>query len=303
MSIKVAVRHKTEYRFDRPVSLSPHTLRLRPAPHSRTRIEAYSLEVEPEGHFLNWVQDPYNNYLARLVFPDKTRRLSIDVEVIADMVALNPFDYFLEDDATEFPFSYDDELGQDLAPYLVIDEEGPLLRKWLSGIPRKKQPTNDFPRCRQSAPGTRRRIHRTPRARRADLRGNARRRARILPRQRLATGADHAPHWGLPAASSRVTWCSSPPTRRRSTAPPAPPRIFSDLHAWTKVYLPGWPAGSGSTRPQACSPQRAISPLAARRHYLHAARSKAAPTLARLRFEYSNTVARIFEDPRVSQAL
>ncbi|WP_239649837.1 transglutaminase N-terminal domain-containing protein [Methylocucumis oryzae] len=94
MSIKVAIRHKTIYHFDKAVALSPHVFRLRPAVHSRTPIKGYSLRIEPEEHFINWQQDPFGNILARVVFPKKTRLLSVDVEVIADMTTINPFDFF-----------------------------------------------------------------------------------------------------------------------------------------------------------------------------------------------------------------
>jgi transglutaminase-like putative cysteine protease len=120
MSIRVAINHVTEYHFDRAVSLTAHTIRLRPAAHSRTPIKAYSLKVSPENHFINWQQDPFGNFLARLVFPEKSDYLRIEVEVIADMTVINPFDFFLEESVERFPFKYDPILKKDLKPYLKI---------------------------------------------------------------------------------------------------------------------------------------------------------------------------------------
>jgi transglutaminase-like putative cysteine protease len=122
MSLKVAISHKTKYKFDRSVSLSPHIFRLRPAPHSRTAIEGYSLKITPEEHFINWQQDPFGNYQARVVFPEKTKELSVEVEVIARMEVINPFDFFVEEYAEKFPFRYDDILAKELVPYLEARE-------------------------------------------------------------------------------------------------------------------------------------------------------------------------------------
>src|SRR5579863_6679071 len=107
VSIHVALNHVTRYRYDRAVALGPQQVRLRPAPHCRTRILSYSLRVEPAKHFINWQQDPQGNYLARLVFPDPTRELRIEVDLIAEMAVLNPFDFFLAPYAEQVPFAYE----------------------------------------------------------------------------------------------------------------------------------------------------------------------------------------------------
>ena len=139
MSINVALRHRTHYQYDREILLGPQSIRLRPAPHCRTRILAYSLKVLPATHFINWQQDPQSNYVARLVFPEPTRELCIDVEVIAEMSVINPFDFFLEPYAEGFPFEYDERQQDELAPYLRKDELTPRFERYLGGIPRDKK--------------------------------------------------------------------------------------------------------------------------------------------------------------------
>ena len=125
MGIKVGLEHRTSYTFDRLVEVHPHVVRLRPAPHSRTPIEAYSLQVEPADHFVNWQQDAFGNFLARLVFPTRTRELTITVGLIADLKVINPFDFFIEDFAETWPFQYPKALLEDLKPYLrPVDEDG-----------------------------------------------------------------------------------------------------------------------------------------------------------------------------------
>lgn len=144
MTIRVALQHNTYYKFDRMVNLSPHVVRLRPAPHSRTPITSYSLKVKPETHFINWQQDAFGNYLARLVFPDKTKEFSVEVEVIADMTVINPFDFFLEEYAEKFPFEYEDQQKKELLPYLEAKDYGPKFAELVKGVSLKSRPTNDF---------------------------------------------------------------------------------------------------------------------------------------------------------------
>ena len=126
MSIHVALNHVTHYRYDRLVALGPQIVRLRPAPHCRTRIISYSLKVEPGNHFINWQQDPEANYLGRFVFAEKTREFRVEVDLVAEMAVLNPFDFFLEPHAETFPFGYEGSEKRDLAPYLVMFRGEPL---------------------------------------------------------------------------------------------------------------------------------------------------------------------------------
>src|ERR1022692_1272411 len=125
MAIHVALHHQTVYRYDRRVSLGPQVVRLRPAPHCRTPILAYSLRVLPREQFLNWQQDPFGNYQARLVFPKKSAELAVEVDVVADMTVIDPFDFFVESSAEHYPVVYGDALRRELAQYLQVGREGP----------------------------------------------------------------------------------------------------------------------------------------------------------------------------------
>src|SRR6185295_7970353 len=142
MSIHVALHHRTTYRYDRLVTLGPQSVRLRPAPHCRSRILSYSLKVLPDPHFLNWQQDPQSNYIARLVFPERTTSLSIEVDLVAEMGAVNPFDFFLEPHAEKWPFDYDASLAEDLAPYKRTLPSTPLLDAFVESISRAPRATN-----------------------------------------------------------------------------------------------------------------------------------------------------------------
>ena len=144
MSIQVALHHRTTYSYDRLVALGPQVVRLRPAPHSRTPVLSYSLKVSPAEHFINWQQDPQGNHLARLVFPEKTRKFEVTVDLVADMSVINPFDFFLESSAETWPFAYDASLAEEIAPFRKLEPLGPRLSAWLAKVDRKEQRTIDF---------------------------------------------------------------------------------------------------------------------------------------------------------------
>ena len=143
--MKIGLEHRTTYRFDRPIAIGPHVIRLRPAPYSRTPFEAYSLTISPREHFVNWQQDPFGNYLARVVFPSKADELDFTVGLVADMSVINPFDFFIEDYAETYPFRYPDDLAADLKPYLDIplSARGPIFDEW--AIDNARSPSGEQP--------------------------------------------------------------------------------------------------------------------------------------------------------------
>lgn len=300
MSIKVAISHKTKYKFDRSVSLSPHTFRLRPAPHSRTPIEGYSLKILPKNHFINWQQDPFGNYQARVVFPDKTTELSIEVEVIAKMQVINPFDFFVEDYAEQFPFQYDPLLKNELTPYLEAREAGPQLMAWMAqnkittGIKtvdylvylNQKIYSDLFYNVRMET-GVQ-----TCEETLAKRSGSCRDSAWLLV-QALR-------HSGIAARFVSGYLVQLAPDVKSLDGPSGPEKDFTDLHAWAEAYVPGagWIgldatsglfAGEGHI-PLSCTPD-----------YASAAPVTGATDVCEVTFEFDNQVYRIHEDPRVTK--
>ena len=299
MAIRVALRHVTAYRYERPVALSPHVVRLRPAPHCRTAIEAYSLKIAPPQHFINWQQDPFGNYLARLVFPERAAELKIEVGLVADMTVINPFDFFLDEDAEHYPFAYSEQVAQELTPYFEIKERGPRLLDWLAGVDRRKQRTvpflvelnqrlqRDIGYTIRMEPGIQ-----TCEETFAKAIGSCRDTGWLL--------VQILRHLGLAARFASGYLIQLTADVKALDGPAGPSADFTDLHAWAEAYVPGagWVgldptsglfAGEGHI-PLACTPDP----------------SSAAPItglaeVARVDFSFSNEVQRIHEDPRVTK--
>jgi len=299
MSLKVVLSHKTHYEFDKPINLSPHIIRLRPAPHSRTPIEAYSLKIKPDNHFINWQQDPFGNYLARIVFPEKTTELSIDVEVLAELVSINPFDYFVEESAEQFPFSYSKAMEKELSLYLEVTENGKKLKAFVDSIDLTPRPLNDFlvglnTKINQHLNYTLR------------MEPGVQTCAQTL-KSKLGSCRDFAwlfvqvfRHLGLAARFVSGYLVQLAADVKSLDGPSGPAEDFTDLHAWTEVYIPGagWIgldstsglfAGEGHI-PLACTP----SPESA-------APVEGGMDKCEVEFTYSNTVTRVFESPRVTK--
>jgi transglutaminase-like putative cysteine protease len=238
MTIEVALHHRTHYRYDRLVSLGPQVVRLRPAPHARTPILSYSLKVEPADHFINWQQDPHGNWQARLVFPEKTRELLIEVDLLADLSVTNPFDFFLEPSAEQYPFEYEPALAEELAAFRETEPAGPLLREWLAGIDRAPTPTTDFlvdlnRRLQQEVAYI---VRLEPGVQACDetlalRRGSCRDTAWLL--------VQIFRHLGLAARFVSGYLIQLRPDVKPLDGPPGPDHDFTDLHAWAEAYLPG----------------------------------------------------------------
>jgi uncharacterized protein (DUF2126 family)/transglutaminase-like putative cysteine protease len=299
VSIHVALNHVTHYRYDRLVALGPQIVRLRPAPHCRTRILSYSLKVTPDRHFVNWQQDPESNYLARFVFPEKTDELRIEVDLVAEMAVLNPFDFFLEPHAETFPFGYEGSEKRDLAPYLVMFRGEPLFRKYLGDIPRERKRTIDFlvelnlrlsrdiKYLIRMEPGVQ-----TPELTLTRGSGSCRDSSWLLV-QLLR-------HMGLAARFVSGYLIQLTPDMKSLDGPSGPEKDFTDLHAWCEVYLPGagWIgldptsgllAGEGHI-PLACTPEP-----------VGAAPVTGAVEKAEVKFEHHMEVERVWEAPRVTK--
>ncbi|MGA0543359.1 DUF2126 domain-containing protein [Neotabrizicola sp. VNH66] len=300
MSIKASIYHLTHYIYDRPVRLGPQIIRLRPAPHSRTRVISHSLKISPGGHFVNHQQDPYGNWLARFVFPEPVKELKIEVDLVADMTVYNPFDFFVEESAEEWPFDYPLDLQDDLSIYRKADPMGPELEAYMATIPRKKARTVDF------VVGLNR-----------DLANHIKYLIRMepgvqTPEQTLALAAGSCRdsswllvnmlrHLGFAARFVSGYLIQLKPDLKALDGPSGTEVDFTDLHAWVEVYLPG--AGwIGLDPTSGLLAGESHIPLAATPHYRNAAPiSGGYFGQAEVSFDFDMKVSRVAEHPRITK--
>jgi uncharacterized protein (DUF2126 family)/transglutaminase-like putative cysteine protease len=299
MAIRVALNHKTQYHYDRAVLLSPQVIRLRPAPHNRTPIHKYSLTIQPAGHFINWQQDPHGNYLARVVFPERTTEFSVEVDLVADLEAYSPFDFFLDPSAMEYPFTYSKATETELQPYLKLLEPTPRLNQFIEGLSRKKQQTVDF------LVEINRAVHRrvqyvirmepgvqtpeeTLQLGKGSCRDSAWLLAQVLRRMGVASRFVSGYLIQLTADQKPVE------------GPEGPTQDFTDLHAWCECYVPG--AGwIGLDPTSGLLTAEGHIPLASTPVPATAAPIEGGVEKAETEFGFEMTVSRVVDRPRVTK--
>jgi uncharacterized protein (DUF2126 family)/transglutaminase-like putative cysteine protease len=302
MAIRVALSHRTSYRFDRHVNLGPHEIRLRPAPHCRTPVLGYSLNVSPEPHFLNWQQDPYGNWVARLVFPERADRLEIEVDLVADLTVINPFDFFVEPYAEKFPFTYAPALAKELIPFLETAALGPRLSAWLTEFRASIEPGENpvllLVRLNQQLQRQIRYLVRMepgvqpPELTLENASGSCRDTGWLL--------VQIMRHLGIAARFASGYLIQLVADVKALDGPSGTDHDFTDLHAWAEAFVPG--AGwIGFDPTSGLLAGEGHLPLACTADPGNAAPVIGQTDVAGVEFEFAMSVTRVHEDPRVTR--
>ena len=302
MAIYASIYHLTHYKYDRPVMLSPQIIRLRPAPHSRTRVISHSLKVSPGGHFVNHQQDPYGNWLSRFVFPEPVREFKIEVDLVADMTVYNPFDFFVDDTAEEWPFDYPEDLTEDLSIYRKPEPMTPKLKAFMDGIDRSRARTVDFlvDLNRRVSEAVEYTIRMEPGV--------------YSPEETLTIGSGSCrdSSWllvqvlrnlGIAARFVSGYLIQLKPDLEALDGPSGTDHDFTDLHAWCEIYLPG--AGwIGFDPTSGLMTGESHIPLAATPHYRNAAPISGGFTAdgqPETTFDFDMQIRRVAEHPRITK--
>ncbi len=299
MAIRVALHHKTRYSYERPALLGPQLVRLRPAPHNRTPIHHYSLKILPQDHYINWQQDPHGNYVARLVFPERAQEFSVEVDIVADLAAYSPFDFFLDPSADKYPFTYSKTDLLELAPYLECSELTPELSSFIESLDKTKRNTVDFlvetNRAVSERVGYVIRMEpgvQTPEETLVSAKGSCRDSGWLLVQvlRRLGVASRFVSGYLIQLTADQ----------KPVDGPAGPDEDFTDLHAWCECYVPGagW-IGLDPTSgllaaeghiPLACTPQPTT-----------AAPIEGGVELVDTEFSFEMSVTRIVDRPRVTK--